>query len=162
MTKIVESIQITASPTQVFSFCHDLKRRPEWDVRVDRIELQGLSNVMRKGALVRVDSRARKGLAFSWEGEYTQLMKPRSSTVRVMESAAVSPFRPGSNEEWKFEQAESGTRFTIIWTYQAGGIIGRFLDSLYRRRSARRAIRRSLARAKDLLEARGQAVEPGG
>jgi uncharacterized protein YndB with AHSA1/START domain len=154
VTKIVESIHIAASPTEVFRTCHDLELRPEWDARVDHIELQGLSNILRKGALVRVDSHAGSRLPFSWEGEYTLFSMPRGSTVRVMETALVSHFRPGSTEEWHFEPADGGTRFTIIWNYKVRGFLGRLYDRLYRRASAARAIRRSLAQAKELLQAR--------
>ncbi|TET53100.1 MAG: SRPBCC family protein [Anaerolineales bacterium] len=154
MTRISESIQIGAAPTEVFRFCHDLKRRPEWDERVDRIELQGFSNVLRNGALVRVDSHAARGLPYSWEGEYTQFRSPRGSTVRIMETARVSNLNPGGSEEWQFEPAEGGTCFTIIWTYEPRGLLGRMLDPLGRRAANRRAIRHSLQRAKAQIEAR--------
>jgi uncharacterized protein YndB with AHSA1/START domain len=152
LPKIAESIQIAAAPTEVFRFCHDMKRRPNWDERVDRIELQGFSNVLRRGALIRVDSRAGGQLPYSWEGEYTQFRVPQGSNVRVMESAEVSHFAPGSTEEWQFEPSQGGTRFTIIWTYETRGFLGLVYDRLFRRSALRRSISSSLENVKQLLE----------
>jgi uncharacterized protein YndB with AHSA1/START domain len=152
VTKIAEAIQIAATPAEVFRFCHDLKRRPTWDERVDRIELQGLSRVLRKGALVRVDSHTGAQLPYSWEGEYTQFKMPHSSSVRAIETAQVSHFCAGSTEEWQFEPSQGGTRFAIIWTYEPRGFLGRLYDYLFRRTSLRRSVRRSLANAKTLAE----------
>ena len=153
MIEISESIQISATPTEVFRFCHNLERRPEWDERVDRIELQGLSRVLRRGALLRVDAHASRGLAYSWEGEYSQFSIPGGSTMRVIEAAHASYFRPGASEDWQFGPVGGGTRFTVAWRYKPRGLLGLLFDPLFRRGSIRRAIRRSMACAKALIEA---------
>jgi len=150
MARVEESIEIAAPPANVFRFCHELEKRPDWDVRVTRIELL-TSKPVRQGTLIRVDAGRGGEALFSWDGEYTRFQYPTSSTVRVLDAAPSSPFKSGS-ETWQFSAVGSGTRLVVIWEYQPRGILSRIGDTLGGRASIRRALRRSLANLKELIE----------
>ncbi len=150
MARIEEHVEIAAAPANVFRFCHDPARRPEWDERVIRVEL--LTNPpVRRGTLFRVDAGRSGRFAFTWDAEYTEFQFPTSSTVRVLDAALSSPFGTGS-ESWQFSSVSGGTRFTLVWDYKPRGFLARLADALGRRASTRRAIRRSLANLKAILE----------
>lgn len=150
MARIEESIEIAAPPANVFRFCHELEKRPDWDVRVTRVELL-TSKPVRQGTLIRVDVGRRGEALFSWDGEYTRFQYPISSTVRVLDAAPSSPFKSGS-ETWQFSALGNGTRLTVVWDYTPRGILSRIGDALGGRASIRRAIRRSLVNLKALIE----------
>jgi uncharacterized protein YndB with AHSA1/START domain len=152
MARIEESIEIAASPTDVFRFCHEPEKRPDWDVRVTRVELLTPQPV-RQGTLVRVDAGRAGEALFSWDGEYLSHQYPISSTVKVLDAAPSSPFKSGS-ETWQFSAMGGGTRMTVTWEYTPRGIIARIGDALGGRASTRRAIRHSLANLKGLIEGR--------
>lgn len=151
MPRIREHIDIEASSTDVFRFCHDPDHRPEWDERISRIKMITRAPI-RRGTLVRVDARRGRGPVFSWEGEYVEFHYPSSSVIRVMDAARTSYFKLG-REEWQFGRSGAVTRFTLTWEYELRGFLGRILDRLWRRSSIRRAIKRSLANLKKMLEA---------
>ncbi len=153
MPKIVEQIEISAAPADVFRFAHDVANRPKWDVRVVRMELLTPSPV-RSGTLFRVDAGSGGYVSFSWDGEVMAYHFPHSSSIRVMDAAPSSPFTRGSTESWEFSSTGSGTRVTISRDYRTRGFLGRLGDALGGRASARRAIRRSLANLKRLIEKR--------
>ena len=46
-----------------------------------------------------------------------------------------------------------GTRLTVVWDYQPRGFLARIANALGRRAATRRAIRRSLANLKAMIEA---------
>ncbi len=150
MARIEESVEIAAPPANVFRFCHELEKRPDWDVRVTRVELL-TSKPVRQGTLIRVDAAWAGGALFSWDGEYIGFQYPLSSTVKVLDAAPSSPFKSGS-ETWQFSALGGGTRLVVIWEYQPRGILARIGDVLGSRASTRRAIRRSLANLKALIE----------
>jgi uncharacterized protein YndB with AHSA1/START domain len=151
MPRIEESIEIQAAPIDVFRFCHDIVSRPEWDEQVTYIELL-TGKLIRSGTLMRVDSKGPSGEVFSWEGEYVSYQPPLSSRVRVLDAASASPFDRGSEVSWEFGSVGDKTRLTWVWDYHHRGIIARILDFLGGRASTRRAIKRSLANAKEMLE----------
>ena len=150
MARIENHIDIAAAPAAVFRFCHDAAHRPEWDERVTRVELLTPKPV-RRGTLVRIDAGRSGKFLFSWDAEYAEFQFPTSSTLRVIDAAPSSPFGDGT-ETWEFGPAGGGTRFTLVWEYKPRGFFARIADSLGGRASTRRAIRRSLASLKDLLE----------
>ena len=152
MPLIEESIEIAAAPSDVFRFCHDPAQRPEWDVRVVRMELL-TSSPVRSGTLIRVDAAQGGRYAFSWDGEVASYRFPSGSEVRVLDAAPSSPFS-GGTETWDFSRSGSGTRVKISWDYKTRGIIKRILDALGRRVAVRSQIKRSLANLKALLESR--------
>ena len=150
MPRIEEQVEIAASPTDVFRYCHEVVHRPEWDERVVRVELLTGSPV-RRGTLVRVDAGRSGKFLFSWDAEYAEFQFPHNSTLRVLDAAPSSSFRTGS-ERWEFTKADGGTRFKLVWEYQPGGFFSRVADTLGGRSSTRRAIKRSLANLKAAME----------
>ena len=150
MTRVGASIEIAAAPADVFRFCHDIKRRPEWDVRVVDVEMIS-SPPIRRGSLVRFDAGRAGQYQFTWEGEVTQYQMPNSSAVEVLDAAPSSPFQTG-NETWEFTKTASGTRFVLTWVYHPKGILSRIRDILGGRVGARRAAQRSVKNLKTLLE----------
>ena len=69
----------------------------------------------------------------------------------MIDAAPSSPFVSGS-EKWNFGPASSGTRFSLAWEYKPRNFLARIADALGQRAATRRAIRRSLANLKQLLE----------
>jgi len=151
MARIEEHIEIAVAPSALFRFCHDDTRRPDWDEQVMRIELL-TSKPVRRGTLFRVDASRSGKFAFSWEAEYAEFQFPSSSTVRVLDAAPSSPFSTGT-ERWQFSSVSGGTRLTVVWDYQPRGFLARIANALGRRAATRRAIRRSLANLKTMIEA---------
>lgn len=151
MARIEEHIEIAAAPANLFRFCHDVARRPDWDGRVVRAKLLTPTPV-RRGTLLRVDAGRAGKFLFSWDAEYAEFQFPSSSMLRVLDAAPSSPFRAGS-ESWQFSSTSGGTRFTLVWDYQPRGFLARLANLLGGRASTRRAIRRSLANLKRIVEA---------
>jgi len=152
MPRIEESVEIAVASSNVFRFCHDIDRWPEWDERVVGVELLS-SKPIRRGTLLSIDAGRSGKYLFSWDAEYTEFQFPQSSTLRVVDAAPSSPFRSGT-ESWRFSSAGGSTRFTVVWNYQHRGVLARIADALGRRSATRRAIRRSLANLKAMIEAR--------
>jgi hypothetical protein len=150
VARIAEHIEIAAAPANVFRFCHDAARRPDWDGRVVRVELLTPAPV-RRGTLLRIDAARSGKFLFSWDAEYAEFQFPSSSMLRVLDAAPSSPFGAGS-ESWQFGSTSGGTRFTLVWDYQPRGFLARVADLLGGRASTRRAIRRSLANLKRIVE----------
>jgi hypothetical protein len=92
---------------------------------------------------------------FSWDAEVVDYQLPRGSRVRVIDAASSSPFGPGSELSWEFSAIDGRTRFTWIWKYEPSGFIARIVDMLGRRTMTHRAIKRSLANLKTMIEERG-------
>lgn len=154
MPRIEESVEIAVNRADVFKFFHDVDRRPEWDEQVAHIELL-TPRPIRSGTLLRIDSKG--GAVFTWDAEYASFQFPSSSAVRVLDAASSSPFAPGSEASVEFESVGSGTRVTWVWNYRSHGIISRIIDALGGRASTRRAIKRSLANLKKVIESGGRA-----
>ena len=155
MPRIEEKIEISVARADVFRFCHDVKQRPVWDELVDNIEILS-PGPLRQGSLIRVDSRQGSSV-FSWDAEVAAYTFLQSSRVRVLDAAKTSPFARGSELIWEFEQVGSGARMTWIWNYKANGFIARLMDALGRRVATHRAIKRSMAALKKMMEAGARA-----
>jgi hypothetical protein len=153
MPVIEDSIEIEASSTDVFRYCHDISARPLWDDRILRIKLLS-SAPIRSGTLLQVDAARSGTYAYSWEAEYSAYQFPRSSTLRVLDAAPSSPFVKGSTETWTFTSGAGTTRLNVKWNYVTKGFLGKVTDRLGGRVAMRRAIRRSLANLKRNLENR--------
>jgi uncharacterized membrane protein len=152
MARIEQQIEIAARPSDVFRFCHDLDRRPEWDERVTRTNVL-TPKPIRRGTVIRVDSRPPfGGPVFSWEAEFVEYHYPSSSRLEVVDAAPSSYFVGGS-EAWRFVRSGGGTSVDFAWEYQPRGIVGRIAD-VVRRSRTRRAISQSLENLKRTLEAR--------
>ena len=153
MPRIETRIHIAAPPSDVFRFCHDLDRRPEWDERVSAIETFSSSGA-RRGALMSIDACRGGEYVFSWDAELVDYSFPHSSTLRVVSAAPSSPFRAGS-EQWTFDRSDEidgGARVTVVWEYELRGILARIADALWRRAGSRRDFRRTLRNLKQAIE----------
>jgi hypothetical protein len=150
MARIEEHVHVAAARADLFRFCHDVARRPQWDERVVRVKLL-TSRPIRRGTLLRVDAGRAGRVLFSWDAEYADFHFPSSSTLRVLDAAPSSPFRAGT-ETWQFSPTAAGTRLTVVWDYQPRGVLARIADALGRRALTRRAIQRSLANLKTIIE----------
>jgi hypothetical protein len=150
MARIEDSIEISAAPAVVFRFCHDVAHRAEWDDRVTRVKLLTPKPV-RRGTLLRIDAGRSGKFLYSWDAEYSEFQFPQGSTLRVLDAAPSSPFKAGT-EKWEFSPGGGGTRFTLVWEYNTRGFFARVADALGQRAATRRAIRKSLASLKELLE----------
>ncbi|HDQ73212.1 MAG TPA: hypothetical protein ENN19_14135 [Chloroflexi bacterium] len=151
MPRIKERIDVSAPPSDVFRFCHDFDRRPEWDERISAIEVLS-SGPVRRGTLMSIDACRGGEYVFSWDAELADYSFPHSSTLRVVTVARSSPFRDGS-EQWTFDKANGGTRVTVVWAYEARGLLARLAGALWRRAGTRRDIRRTLNNLKQAVEA---------
>jgi len=152
MPRIEEHMDITAPRSDLFRFCHDVKRRPEWDERIEQMTLL-TDTPIRRGTLFRIDARPVRGPIFSWEGEYVDYQYLERSTVRVIDAAPSSHFKAG-REEWRFSSSNDGqTQFTLLWEYEVRGFLARILDVLGRRAAIQRAVKQSLVNLKELVEA---------
>ncbi len=157
MPRIEESVDIAASPVDIFKLCHDVARRPEWDERVVHIELL-TSGPIRQGALLRIDAASGGEFAFTWDAECSEFHFPTASEFTVLDAAPSSPFHAGT-ESWQFSSVGAptssdsvSTRLTLAWEYELEGLGARVLDLLLRRAATRRAIQRSLANLKRIVE----------
>jgi uncharacterized membrane protein len=150
MPRIEEQIEVAVGATTVFRFCHDMERRPDWDERVTRAKVL-TPKPIRRGSVVRFDTKPAMGSVFSWDGEVVEYHFPSSSTVEVVDVAPSSSFVSGS-ETWRFDGSGRTTRLTLIWDYQPRGIIGRILDVLIQRGSTRRAMQQSLENVRASME----------
>ncbi|RME75958.1 MAG: hypothetical protein D6784_06885 [Chloroflexi bacterium] len=151
MPVIEEVIEIAAPRADVFRFCHNVDRWSEWQEQVEGAELLG-SNMVRSGALLRIDARVGHGAVFSWDAEFVGYQMPTGSRLRVLDTAPSSPFAKGSELSWELESVGSGTRFTWRWSYQPQGILRRITDRLGGRGAVQRAIQRSLVNLKEIME----------
>jgi Polyketide cyclase / dehydrase and lipid transport len=154
MPHIEESIDIAVARSDLFRFCHDIANWPDWDEQVVHVELL-TPRPIRRGTLLRVDSSYAGGTVFSWDAEVIDYQLPQGSRVRVIDAASSSPFGPGSELRWEFSTLDGRTRFTWIWKYESSGFIARIADMLGRRAMTHRAIKRSLANLKVMVEERG-------
>ncbi|MCJ7738529.1 MAG: SRPBCC family protein [Anaerolineae bacterium] len=152
MPRIEEQIDIAASTTDVFHFVHNLKSRPDWDERVVGINPLSPGRV-RTGTLLSIDAGRGGQYAFSWEAEYSVYQLPKTSVLRVLDTAPSSTFKSGS-ETMEFSSVGDRTRVKLIWEYEARGFLKRILDGLGGRSSTQRAIRKSLANLKAMVESR--------
>lgn len=155
MARIETQIEIEAAAHNVFRFCHDMERRAEWDERVTRTQVL-TSKPIRRGTLIRFDTRPAMGSVFSWEGEMVEYDFPSGSRLEVVDVAPSSTFVSGS-ETWRFTSSGGtggATSFRLIWDYKPRGIVGSIVDLLMRRGATRRAIKDSLQNVKTLLESK--------
>lgn len=151
MPLIKETIEINVARMDVFRFCHDVTSRAEWDEQVLNVEMLTPPPV-RTGTLLRVDASHMGSAVFSWDAEYIRFQLPQESRLRVIDTAASSPFANGSEMRWQFESVGSSTRLTWEWDYRPRGFFAAVRDKLGGHAAMQRAIRRSLAQLKSMLE----------
>jgi uncharacterized protein YndB with AHSA1/START domain len=145
MTAIVESIDISRSPQNVFSYATDFSRFADWQGGVVASRLEA-------DAPLAVGSRARitRKLGpreMTRTEEVTELNPPRSWTVRSAEGL-LTAIAKGSVEPLDHGKR---SRLKIALEFQGHGI-GRLLVPLVIRRQARKQLPKNTARLKELLE----------
>ena len=150
MPTIREDIEIQARQAEVFRFCHDMNKRPEWDEQVTRVELLTPPPI-RQGTLLRIDATS-GGAVFTWDAEIIAYQFPSRSRLRVIDAASTSPFARDSQLTWEFNSAGAGTQLTWTWEYRLRGFIARIKNTLGGQTSSQRAIRNSMKNLKRLLE----------
>jgi carbon monoxide dehydrogenase subunit G len=139
MPLVEESIEIRATPEQVFDFVQDPEQRSTWD--------EGVLSA-RRGPGEELALRYRVFGPFTCEMvfEYTLFDRPKRSAVKLVRSNGACLFASAGGA-WFYEPTASGTRFTTKFTYQT-----RLVPAAFVRGSLAKATRRSLARLKARLE----------
>jgi hypothetical protein len=150
MPRIEERIEIAAPTSTVFRACHDADKRPEWDVRMRRMELITPAPI-RQGTLFQVDATSSGGTVFGWEGEFSEYKYPMNATLKVLDAAPSSPFKAGT-EAWQYSAMRGITSLTVVWDYQPRNFIARIIDIVASRAFTRQALRRSLTNLKKMVE----------
>jgi uncharacterized protein YndB with AHSA1/START domain len=145
MAPIVESIEISRRPEDVFSYVTDPSRLPEWQesvVSVRRLDDAPVAPGSRVIVTRRVGGRERAMTA-----ELAELDPPRSWAVRGIDG----PVR--GNVKGTIEPLENGERshLTISLDFEGHGI-GKLLVPLVVRRQARSEMPRNQKKLKERLE----------
>jgi ribosome-associated toxin RatA of RatAB toxin-antitoxin module len=96
-----ESIQIAASPDQLFVLTQDYQRRLDWDPYLRSAELVG--GATETGVGVRAYCVAKSGLGM--ETEYVSYHPPRVTAVKMTKGPWVLASFAGS---WRFEEVAAG------------------------------------------------------
>ena len=148
MAAIVESIEISCRPEDVFSYVTDPSRLPEWQgsvVSVRRQDDAPLAVGSRTVVTRRVGRRQ-----WPMTAEVSELNPPRSWGIRGVDG----PVR--GNVEGTIQPLDDGerSRVTIALDFEARGI-GKLLVPLIVRRQARAEVPRNMAKLKERLERNG-------
>ena len=146
MPAIVESIDISRRPEDVFSYVTDPSHFPEWQDSAVSARREG-------DAPLAVGSRAvvtrRVGrLKLPTTEEVTELNRPRTWAVRGVGGIPVTAIAKGTIE--RLDNGER-SRLTIAIELEAHGI-GRLLAPLVVRRQVRKQLPRNARKLKELLE----------
>ena len=139
--RVSESIDIARPPDAVWDFTQDYSRRADWDVGVRTAQLIG-------------EEPRRAHLELAGLGpvtaEYRLYRRPERTSLAFTE--VRSPWVIGGGGSWDYQTVAGGTRWTQTNTLVLRpGIRSRLLAPLVRARLAA-STRRSLRRAKRLLE----------
>jgi uncharacterized protein YndB with AHSA1/START domain len=145
MAAIVESIEISRRPEEVFSYATDFSRFPEWQVGVGSAQREG-DGPLAVGSRARVTRQAGPRQLPRTE-EITELNPPRTWTVRGI-GGPLTAIVKGT-----IDRLDNGTRsrVTIALDFEAHGI-GRLLLTLVIRRQARKQLPRNEQKLKEVLE----------
>ena len=139
MSVVIEQrLSVDAAPKDVFAFLHDPDRRQQWDAMAD---LARLENANTPAVGVRLHLRGRR-TAPSWVGEYTELVPPRRSVLRLVEGVGM-PFAAFS-QTVLVEARDGGSAVALRLEYRARGV-GRLLEPIVLRPRLYTAVRKSLA-----------------
>lgn len=138
---VSESIEIARPPEAVWDYTQDFNRRADWDAGVRTAQLIG-------------EQPRRAHLELSGLGpvvaEYRLYRRPERTSVTFTE--VRSPWVIGGGGSWDYQVVAAGTRWTQTNTLVLRpGLRSRVLAPLVRARLAA-STRRSLRRAKGLLE----------
>jgi len=145
MAAIVESIEISRRPEDVFSYVTDPSRLPEWQESVVAVRREGDAPLAVGSRAVVTRRVGRREQAMT--AELTELNPPSSWAVRGIDG----PIR--GNVKGTIEPLGDGerSRVTIALDFEAHGI-GKLLVPLVVRRQARTEMPRNQQKLKELLE----------
>ena len=146
MAAIVESIEITRRPDDVFAYVTDASQFPDWQESVVAARPEG-DAPLAVGARTVVTRRV-GGRAVSTTEEVTELQPPRRWGFRGVGGIPVTGFADGT-----IEPLDGGrrSRVTIALEFEGHGI-GRLLVPLVVRRQARKQLPRTQQQLKAILE----------
>ncbi len=145
MAEIVESIEISRRPEEVFSYATDFSRFPEWQGGVVSARPRG-DAPLAVGSRAVVTRRAGPRQLARIE-EITELRPPRTWAVRGVGGPVIATAK-GTIEP--LDRGER-SRVTIALGFEGHGI-GRLLVPLVLRRQARRQLPQNEQRLKEVLE----------
>jgi carbon monoxide dehydrogenase subunit G len=135
---IEESVEIRATPEQVFDFVQDPAQRASWD--------EGVLSADRRGEELALRYRVLGPISCEMVFVYTLFERPKRSAVKLVRSRGPCLFASAGGA-WFYEPAAGGTRFTTRFTFQTRGIPAGLV-----RGWVQKATRRSLARLKARIE----------
>ncbi len=133
-----QAVAVGASPKEVFTFLHAPDRRHDWDAVVDSARLEG-GDVPAVGTRLHLHGRR---TAPSWVGEYTELVAPRRSVLRLVEGVGM-PFSAFS-QTITVTARKGGSTVALRVEYQPRGV-ARVLEPVVVRPRLAKATRKSLA-----------------
>ena len=147
MGKVTKSIEIEASPEEVFSFCMDMEKMNK--ALTGLIEAEYTS----KGP-VGVGTTSHHigkvgGQNLEWDQEITEFVKNKkysSHTIGASKSKMVN--------SWTFEPTAKGTKWTMTMDYEVPySVLGKVIDKLKVGKDIERSMGKMLANVKKALEA---------
>lgn len=138
---VAESIYVQVTPSALFDFTQDYTRRVQWDASI----LEAVVLETRPVPRVRIRARGMRAVF-----QYRQFERPRRTSLAMEE--VESAWIAGGGGSWSYEERDGGT----LWT-QTNTLIVR--DGWWRalfvpaiRGRLRSATRRTLERAKQMVE----------
>jgi uncharacterized protein YndB with AHSA1/START domain len=146
MAAIVESIEISRRPEDVFSYVTDFSHYPDWQGGVVSARREGdAPPAVGSRAVVtrRVGPREMTG-----NEEITELNPPRSWAVRALGGGPLTAIAKGTIEPLGDGER---SRVTIALEFEGHGI-GRLLIPLFVRRQTRKQLPRNEQKLKEILE----------
>ncbi|HYT72850.1 MAG TPA: SRPBCC family protein [Gemmatimonadales bacterium] len=145
MAEIVESIEISRRPEEVFSYATDFSRFPEWQGSVVSAHREAHASLAVGSRAVVTRQVGRRQLAGT--EQITELHPPNAWAVRGIGGLIVTTAKA------TIEPLDRGqrSRVTITLAFEGRGI-GRLLVPLAVRRQARRQLPQNEQRLKEVLE----------
>jgi uncharacterized protein YndB with AHSA1/START domain len=144
MTTIVESIEISRTPAEVFAYVTDPSHLPEWQASVVNVEHDDAPAQVGKRVVVTRKAGPRE---MASTGEIVELEPPRMWSVRGVDG----PVRGNVNGRIEPVNGGNRSRVTIELDLQGHGI-GKLLLPLVVNRQARREMPQNMQRLKERLE----------
>ena len=146
MTTIVESVEISRAPADVFEYVTDPSRLPEWQASV--VDVQQDDGPVQVGKRVVVTRKAGPRQMAS-TAEVAELEPPRTWSIRGVDGSVRG------NVTGRVEPVNGGnrSRVTIQLDLQGHGI-GKLLLPLVVNRQAKREMPQNMQRLKERLESR--------
>ena len=147
MGKVTKSIEIEASPEEVFSFCMDMEKMNKALTGLIEAEYTSKGPVgvgTTSHHIGKVGGQERE-----WDQEITEFVKNKkysSHTIGASKSKMVN--------SWTFEPTAKGTKWTMTMDYEVPySVLGKVIDKLKVGKDIERSMGKMLANVKKALEA---------